>query len=128
MDFSFLTKEFIAAVGTLLVAIGVLIAKVWGSGKERMDFQNVNREALRNLLKDLQESFKAALLENKELRNKWNLDLTSWELEKKAQEKIEDELLSRALSAESQAEFLLERIRLLEIIIRKGEEKTTPSS
>lgn len=118
MDLNFVTKEYIAAVSTLLVGLGMLISKVWGSGKERMDFQSINRDALRELLRDIQEAFKLSLLENKELRNKWNNDLTSWEQEKKAHDKIEDDLLQRALIAESRIEVLVERLKHLETILK----------
>lgn len=114
MDLSFLTKETLMALSAALMGIGALIAKVWGSGKERMDFQSINRDALRDLLKDLQESFKSALLENKELRQKWNDDLTAWEMVKKDKEKLEDDLLQRALIAESKIEILRDRLVRLE--------------
>lgn len=126
MDLSLVSKEYLAALGAFLIGLGATVAKIWGSGKERMDFQNVNREALRELIKDLQESFKAALLENKELRNKWNDDLTVWEVERKAQETKEDELLKRAISAESKLEFLTERVRFLESLFVSKNTDTLP--
>ena len=118
-----ISKEEIGAVALVIAALGTAFIKIFGSGKEKMDFANINREAVTTLLKNLQESYKSALVENEELRHKWNEDLTKWEVKKKFLEDENDELLKRAISAETKVEFLFERIKFLEALANKNTDK-----
>lgn len=118
-----ITKEELGAAAGIILALGTVITKIFGSGKEKMDFQKINSEAVSTLLKSLQDAYKGALVENEELRHKWNEDLTKWELKKKSHEDENDELLKRAISAETKVEFLLERIKTLELLLNKNTDK-----
>lgn len=117
------TKEEIGALALIIGALGTAFVKIFGSGKEKMDFSNLNRDAVATLLKTLQDSYKSALVENEELRHKWNEDLTKWELKKKTLEDENDELLKRAISAETKVEFLLERIKFMETLANKNTDR-----
>ena len=117
------TKEEIGALALIIGALGTAFVKIFGSGKEKMDFSNLNRDAVATLLKTLQDSYKSALVENEELRHKWNEDLTKWELKKKTLEDENDEFLKRAISAETRVEFLLERIKFMETLANKNTDK-----
>lgn len=104
----------VGVAGGLITALGFAIAKVRGSGKERMDFQQSSRVALESQIRNIQEQLNVSWAENKQLRQSWVADYTAHE---NVRNKLEDDRtahLVRISVLEGENKLLLQKIVVLE--------------
>lgn len=100
--------------GGLITALGFAIAKVYGSGKERMDFQQTSRLSLENQVKDQREQLQAAWRENAQLRQSWVQDYNAHE---QVRNKLEDDRTAhmvRISVLEGENKLLLQKLVVIE--------------
>lgn len=114
----------LGVIGSLILAIGITYARMYGSGKERMDFAGTSRKALEDQLEKLGAQLEKAWTENDRLRTRFVGDITDFE---KIKDKIEDDKnaakVQLAISQETNKHLLaqisvlkLENARLLSMV------------
>lgn len=78
----------LGAGATFIIAISIAWVRIYGSGKERMDFTGASRKSLEDQLEKLGVQLEKAWAENDRLRTRFVGDLTDFE---KIKDKIDDD-------------------------------------
>lgn len=105
----------LGVIGSLILAIGITYARMYGSGKERMDFAGTSRKALEDQLEKLGVQLEKAWAENDRLRTRFVGDITDFE---KIKDKIEDDKNSAIVQlaiARQENKHVLEQLSVLKM-------------